>query len=266
MEVHHFNMSNPASNPDGGDRFPQWSLNETREFLAIRSELDRTFMETKRNKLLWDVISSKMKEKGYNRSADQCKCKWKNLVTRYKGSETMEAENMRQFPFYDELRAIFTARMQRLLWLEAEGGGSSSAKKKGLRSSSEDEEESNDDSDKAKGSKKKKRLKSKVGTEKSRGNNSNSRSNVIEALEEFMRQQMQMEVQWREAMEAREEERSMKEMEWRRKMEAIERERIAMDNRWREREEQRRMREEARAEKRDVLLTTLLTKLINDDM
>lgn len=66
------------------DRFPQWSVAETKEFLMIRAELDRTFMETKRNKLLWEVIANKMKEKGFNRSAEQCKCKWKNLVTRYK--------------------------------------------------------------------------------------------------------------------------------------------------------------------------------------
>ena len=66
------------------DRFPQWSIQETKEFLMIRAELDRSFMETKRNKLLWEVISTRMREKGYNRSADQCKCKWKNLVTRYK--------------------------------------------------------------------------------------------------------------------------------------------------------------------------------------
>jgi len=50
----------------------------------IRAELDPTFMEKKRNKVLWEVISNKMKEKGYNRSAEQCKCKWKNLFTRYK--------------------------------------------------------------------------------------------------------------------------------------------------------------------------------------
>lgn len=68
----------------GGDRFPQWSIQETRDFLMIRAELDPTFMETKRNKLLWEVIATRMREKGYNRSAEQCKCKWKNLVTRYK--------------------------------------------------------------------------------------------------------------------------------------------------------------------------------------
>lgn len=66
------------------DRFPQWSLQETTEFLMIRAGLDQSFMETKRNKLLWEDISTKMKELGYNRSAEQCRCKWKNLVTRYK--------------------------------------------------------------------------------------------------------------------------------------------------------------------------------------
>lgn len=50
----------------------------------IRAELDPNFMETKRNKALWEVVATKMKDKGYNRSAEQCKCKWKNLVTRYK--------------------------------------------------------------------------------------------------------------------------------------------------------------------------------------
>lgn len=80
MEGHH----NISVNIDTSDRFPQWSIQETKEFLMIRAELDRTFMETKRNKLLWEVTSTKMKEKGYNRSSEQCKCKWKNLVTRYK--------------------------------------------------------------------------------------------------------------------------------------------------------------------------------------
>lgn len=79
QQQHHITV-----NVDTSDRFPQWSVQETKEFLMIRAELDRNFMETKRNKLLWEVVATKMKEKGFNRSADQCKCKWKNLVTRYK--------------------------------------------------------------------------------------------------------------------------------------------------------------------------------------
>lgn len=86
QQQHHHHPPNITSsvNVDVTDRFPQWSIQETKEFLMIRAELDQTFMETKRNKQLWEVISNGMKEKGYHRSAEQCKCKWKNLVTRYK--------------------------------------------------------------------------------------------------------------------------------------------------------------------------------------
>uniref|UniRef100_F6H6T6 Myb-like domain-containing protein n=1 Tax=Vitis vinifera TaxID=29760 RepID=F6H6T6_VITVI len=255
MEGHHISV-----HIDTGDRFPQWSIQETKEFLMIRAELDRTFMETKRNKLLWEVIANKMKEKGYNRSADQCKCKWKNLVTRYKGCETMEPEAMRQqFPFYNELQAIFTARMQRMLWIEAEGG----AKKKGVQLSSEDEDE-NEESEGEKGSsKKKKKGKTSVNVG---GSSSGGSFNLKEVLEDFMKQQVQMEVQWREVFEEREKERRAKEMEWRQTMEALENERIMMDRRWREREEQRRMREDARSERRDALITALLNKLRREEI
>ncbi|XP_023527741.1 trihelix transcription factor GT-3b-like [Cucurbita pepo subsp. pepo] len=248
------------------DRFPQWSLQETKEFLTIRAELDQTFMETKRNKLLWEITSSKMKEKGFNRSAEQCKCKWKNLVTHYKGCETMEPENLRQqFPFYTELKAIFGARMQRMFMAEAESGGSGSKKK--MKTLSSDDEEENEDSNGDGGETKvKSRKRKKVkGTMMATDGGGGSGSRLKEILEDFMNQQMQMEVQWREAFEAREKEREMREMEWRRNMEALEHERIMLERSWREREEQRRMREEIRGEKRDALITALLNKIRRDD-
>ncbi|KAK9095668.1 hypothetical protein Scep_027137 [Stephania cephalantha] len=80
----------PASSGAGAkkdDRVPQWSHQETREFIAIRAELERDFTVAKRNKTLWQVVSGKMKERGFLRSPDQCKCKWKNLVNRYKVCE-----------------------------------------------------------------------------------------------------------------------------------------------------------------------------------
>ena len=91
-------------------------------------------------------------------------------------------------------------------------------------------------------------------------------NNLKEILEDFMRQQMQIEAQWMVAFEARENERRLKEMEWRQAMEVLENERIMMEERWREREEQRRIREEARAEKRDALITALLNKLERQGM
>ncbi|KAL9315327.1 hypothetical protein ACSQ67_016328 [Phaseolus vulgaris] len=261
QQHHHPHNITTSANVDATDRFPQWSIQETKEFLVIRAELDQTFMETKRNKQLWEVISNRMKEKGFHRSAEQCKCKWKNLVTRYKGCEAIETEAMRQqFPFYNELQGIFTSRMQRMLWAEAEGG----SKKKGVQLSSEDEEEGNEESEgDQKGSmmKKKKKGKMVIG-----GGSSSNMESLKEIMEEFMRQQMQMEAQWMEAFEARENERRMKEMEWRQTMEALENERMMMDQRWREREDQRRIREEVRADKRDALITALLNKLRREEM
>lgn len=266
----------------GDNRFPQWSIQETREFLVIRADLDRSFMETKRNKLLWEVIANKMKEKGFNRSADQCKCKWKNLVTRYKGCEAMEPEALRQqFPFYNELQAIFTARMQRMLWSEAEsgggGGGGGSSRKKQLSSEDEDDEDNNggggDESDgggRASKRSKKKSKKSSYGVGVGSSNISSNIggamvSEVKEMVDEFLRQQGRMEAQWQEACEARERERAAREAEWRSTMQALENERLIMDRRWREREEQWRLREEQRADKRDALVTALLNKLRRDD-
>ncbi|PQQ12223.1 trihelix transcription factor GT-3b [Prunus yedoensis var. nudiflora] len=90
-----------------------------------------------------------------------------------------------------------------------------------------------------------------------------SSSSIQDMLKAFFQQQQRMEMEWREMMERREQERRMFEQEWRQKMEKVERERLMVEQAWREREEQRRMREESRAERRDALLTTLLNKLIN---
>lgn len=79
-------ISPAPAREERGPSQPQWSQQETREFIAIRAELERDFTASKRNKTLWEVVSSKMRERGYRRSPEQCKCKWKNLVNRYKVS------------------------------------------------------------------------------------------------------------------------------------------------------------------------------------
>ncbi|KAE8677492.1 Trihelix transcription factor GT-3a [Hibiscus syriacus] len=102
----------------------QWGQEETRELIFIRGELERDFTATKHNKTLWEVVSAKMKDGGFTRTPDQCKSKWKNLLNRYKGKETADPENGCQFPFFEELHALFTERaknMQRRL-LESEAG------------------------------------------------------------------------------------------------------------------------------------------------
>ncbi|KAL8237233.1 hypothetical protein R6Q59_018314 [Mikania micrantha] len=151
MEHGHLRHISSSVDPSGGgainDRVLQWSVQETHDLLTIRALLDQTFMETKRNKVLWEETSKKMMERGYTRSAEQCKAKWKNLVTRYKGCETMEDDVMKQqFPFYNDLQAIFQARMQKMLWMEAEGQASGS-KKRSAHLSSDDDDDDNEESD-----------------------------------------------------------------------------------------------------------------------
>ncbi|KAH6806862.1 hypothetical protein C2S51_027970 [Perilla frutescens var. frutescens] len=250
----------------GVDRVPQWSIEETQNFLVIRAELDPTFMETKRNKLLWEIVSARMNEIGFDRSPIQCKCKWKNLVTRYKGCETILEVEMRQwaFPFYNEMQIIFNARTERMTWRDAEGRGGGGGSAGGAASSSQKstpaaEQFPSNDEDANERERKKKRK------EKEAAITGGGSSPLVDGLkgimEEFMNQQMVMEMQWIKAYEEREERRREREVQWRQRMEAMENERLMMLRWWREREEQRKMREEARAERRDALVAALLNKI-----
>uniref|UniRef100_A0A452XUX4 Myb-like domain-containing protein n=1 Tax=Aegilops tauschii subsp. strangulata TaxID=200361 RepID=A0A452XUX4_AEGTS len=77
----------PAADPPERERLPQWSHAETAAFLAIRADLDHSFLSTKRNKALWEAVSARLNAQGgFARTPDQCKSKWKNLVTRFKGT------------------------------------------------------------------------------------------------------------------------------------------------------------------------------------
>ncbi|PHU08636.1 Trihelix transcription factor GT-3a [Capsicum chinense] len=68
------------------NRVPPWSNQEIRDLIAIRGELQIEFSSTNRSNLknLWEIVGVRMSERGYRRSGEQCKSKWKTLVTRYK--------------------------------------------------------------------------------------------------------------------------------------------------------------------------------------
>ncbi|XP_020597787.1 trihelix transcription factor GT-3b [Phalaenopsis equestris] len=234
-----------ASSSGGGERLPQWSPAETRVFLSIRAELDQSFAETKRNKRLWEAISSGMVSKGFYRTPEQCKSKWKNLLTRFKGSEVLGEEKSRQaFPYYEEMKSILSGRDQRLLSLEKE----------------KEEEEMQEEEDEGRMTNKKKSKRAKHG----RGG-----GRVFEevewALKELAKWQKEREVRWLQVAEAREAERQMAELEWKRMMEAICEERAEMEKRWREREDEWRSRQELRAERRDHIFAAIVARLGRDD-
>ncbi|KAL7111969.1 hypothetical protein ACP275_05G122900 [Erythranthe tilingii] len=269
---------------DGGDDFPrrdervpQWSNQETREFIEIRAQLEWDFITAKRNKNLWEAVANRMREKGYRRTADQCKCKWKNLVNRYKGQEASDGENGRQCPFFNELHAVFTARANQMpAPVDTESAGISKGKKR-LINISEDQshhEEFSEEHDyedettvpKRKPGREKKQQKIAGKQEIYSNKNESILNGLQETMRGFMAQQQRIDVQWKDTVEKRAHQRDIFEQEWRQKMERLERERLLMERAWREREEQRRSREENRAVKRDALLTTLLNKLLRDEI
>ncbi|XP_024539329.1 trihelix transcription factor GT-1 [Selaginella moellendorffii] len=65
-------------------RAETWAQEEIRALIAHRREMDSLFNTSKSNKHLWDLISSKMKERGFDRSPTMCIDKWRNLLKEYK--------------------------------------------------------------------------------------------------------------------------------------------------------------------------------------
>ncbi|XP_051129620.1 trihelix transcription factor GT-3b-like [Andrographis paniculata] len=259
--------------PRRDERFPQWSNQETRDLIGVRAQLEFEFTAAKRNKNLWEMVAVKMREKGYRRTSEQCKCKWKNLVNKYKAQEASDVDNGRVCPFFDELHALFTARANSPNEINI-GGRKRDRTPDDI--SDEDEETEVEQTGRPrtaalrpKPSKEKRPRAAEKEKEKEKEPYTTTPT-ILDALQEilrnFMTQQQIIDSQWRESMERRAEERDIFEQEWREKMEKLERERMMMEQAWREREEQRRLRDETRAEKRDALLTTLLNKLVaNDD-
>lgn len=149
---------------------------------------------------------------------------------------------MRQttFPFYNDMQIIFNARMERMLWQEVDGGGTGTGAAISPPAAP---------------------------TQMPAANPSPVVSGLMsEVLGDYIRQQMEMELQWMKLYEEREEKRGRMEMEWRQRMEVMESERLMLMRWWKERDEERKVREEARADRRDALVAALLTKIKDDGL
>jgi hypothetical protein len=65
-------------------RAETWVQDETRSLIGFRREMDSLFNTSKSNKHLWEQISAKMREKGFDRSPTMCTDKWRNLLKEFK--------------------------------------------------------------------------------------------------------------------------------------------------------------------------------------
>ncbi|KAF7135517.1 hypothetical protein RHSIM_Rhsim08G0046000 [Rhododendron simsii] len=65
-------------------RAETWVQEETRFLISFRREVDGQFNTSKSNRHLWEGISAKMREKGFDRTASMCTDKWRNLLKEFK--------------------------------------------------------------------------------------------------------------------------------------------------------------------------------------
>ncbi|KAL6838911.1 hypothetical protein ACP4OV_031347 [Aristida adscensionis] len=65
-------------------RAETWLQEETLRLIALRREMDAHFNTSKSNKHLWEAISARMRDQGFDRSPTMCTDKWRNLLKEFK--------------------------------------------------------------------------------------------------------------------------------------------------------------------------------------
>lgn len=92
-------------------RAETWVQEETRALISLRRELDSLFNTSKSNKHLWDQISLKMREKGFDRSPTMCTDKWRNLLKEFKKAKhNQEPNGSAKMSYHKEIEEILKAR------------------------------------------------------------------------------------------------------------------------------------------------------------
>uniref|UniRef100_A0A5B7BVI2 Putative trihelix transcription factor GT-1 isoform X2 n=1 Tax=Davidia involucrata TaxID=16924 RepID=A0A5B7BVI2_DAVIN len=93
-------------------RAETWVQDETRILIGLRRETDGLFNTSKSNKHLWDQISSKMREKGFDRSPTMCTDKWRNLLKEFKKTKQQDrgGSGSAKMSYYKEIEEILRDR------------------------------------------------------------------------------------------------------------------------------------------------------------
>ncbi|KAG0486658.1 hypothetical protein HPP92_008753 [Vanilla planifolia] len=92
-------------------RAETWVQEETRTLIGLRREMDRLFNTSKSNKHLWEQISMKMRDKGFDRSPTMCTDKWRNLLKEYKKAKHQyKSGGTVKLPYYKEIDELLKCR------------------------------------------------------------------------------------------------------------------------------------------------------------
>ena len=92
-------------------RAETWVQDETRSLISFRREMDGLFNTSKSNKHLWEQISAKMREKGFDRSPTMCTDKWRNLLKEFKKAKHQDrGSGSAKMSYYKEIEEILRER------------------------------------------------------------------------------------------------------------------------------------------------------------
>ncbi|XP_050206348.1 trihelix transcription factor GT-1-like isoform X2 [Mercurialis annua] len=93
-------------------RAETWVQDETRNLIGLRREMDGLFNTSKSNKHLWESISCKMREKGFDRSPTMCTDKWRNLLKEFKKARHHDkgGSGSAKMSYYKEIDEILRDR------------------------------------------------------------------------------------------------------------------------------------------------------------
>ncbi|XXG76391.1 hypothetical protein AAC387_Pa08g0752 [Persea americana] len=89
----------------------RWPRQETLALLKIRSDMDATFKEATLKGPLWEDVSRKLAEFGYNRNAKKCKEKFENVQKYYKRTKEGRAgrQDSKNYRFSSQLEALHSS-------------------------------------------------------------------------------------------------------------------------------------------------------------
>lgn len=91
-------------------RAETWVQDEIQTMLAYRKELESLFNTSKSNKHLWEQISQRMRERGYERSPTMCKDKWRNLLKDYRKIKQQKKSGTPKLGYYKEIEDVMVER------------------------------------------------------------------------------------------------------------------------------------------------------------
>ncbi|XP_010514227.1 PREDICTED: trihelix transcription factor GT-4-like isoform X2 [Camelina sativa] len=100
-------------------RAETWVQDETLSLISLRGEMDNLFNTSKSNKHLWEQISSKMREQGFDRSPTMCTDKWRNILKEFKKAKHQDDKattsgGSAKMCYYKEIEDIFRERNKKV--------------------------------------------------------------------------------------------------------------------------------------------------------